>query len=127
MFVKHCKVEVYLVEFLLADNRKPEETVKKKFSKSDTVATIAKEMKAIFNLADEAEFRLWTKYSATTYEQLAKLDNPVTDAGLYSGQVLLIETKNEDGSWPRQVTKYVKISIKLDSLFISFLYFALQY
>ena len=37
MFVKHCKVEVYKVEFLLAEHGNPENTVKKRFSKADTL------------------------------------------------------------------------------------------
>ena len=37
MFVKHCKVEVYKVEFLLAENENPDRTVKKRFSKADTL------------------------------------------------------------------------------------------
>ena len=37
MFVKHCKVEVYKVEFLLSDHANPEKTVKKRFSKADTL------------------------------------------------------------------------------------------
>lgn len=37
MFVKHCKVEVYFIEFQLADNSDLEKTVKRKFSKSDTL------------------------------------------------------------------------------------------
>ena len=37
MFVKHCKVEVYYIEFQLAENSNLEETKKKQFSKSDTL------------------------------------------------------------------------------------------
>ena len=37
MFVKHCKVEVYKVEFLLAEHGNPDKTVKKRFSKADTL------------------------------------------------------------------------------------------
>lgn len=37
MFVKHCKVEVYKVEFLLAEHGDPEKSVKKRFSKADTL------------------------------------------------------------------------------------------
>jgi ubiquitin carboxyl-terminal hydrolase 4/11/15 len=37
MFVKHCKVEVYKVEFLLAEHGNPEKTVKKRFIKADTL------------------------------------------------------------------------------------------
>ena len=35
MFVKHCKVEIYYTEFLLADHSNPELTVRRKFSKAD--------------------------------------------------------------------------------------------
>ena len=37
MFVKHCKVEVYFIEFWLAENADLETVIKKKFSKSDTL------------------------------------------------------------------------------------------
>jgi hypothetical protein len=37
MFVKHCKVEVYYTEFLLAEHSNPERSVKRKFSKADTL------------------------------------------------------------------------------------------
>ncbi|XP_056661045.1 ubiquitin carboxyl-terminal hydrolase 4 isoform X4 [Monodelphis domestica] len=72
------------------------------FSKADTIATIEKEMRKLFNIPDERETRLWNKYMSNTYEQLSKPDNTVQDAGLYQGQVLVIEPQNEDGTWPRQ-------------------------
>lgn len=37
MFVKHCKVEVYYIDLKLVENSKPDNPVKKKFSKSDTI------------------------------------------------------------------------------------------
>ena len=37
MFVKHCKVEVYKNDFLLAENSNLGKTYKKKFSKADTL------------------------------------------------------------------------------------------
>jgi len=102
MFVKHCKVEVYYIEFQLAENSNLEETKKKKFSKSDTLEQIQNVMREEFNIATEADTRLWNKYTSNTYEQLARLDNTVQDAGLFSGQLIIIEIKNEDGTWPRQ-------------------------
>ena len=107
MFVKHCKVEVYFIQFQLAENSRLEETRKKKFSKSDTLETIQSTMRAEFNIPAESEVRLWNKYSSNTFEQLAKLDHTVQDAGLFSGQLIIIEVKNEDGSWPRQAGRYV--------------------
>ncbi|KAK2534350.1 Usp4 [Columba guinea] len=65
-------------------------------------ATIEKEMRKLFNIPAEKETRLWNRYTSNTYEQLSKLDSTVQDAWLYHGQVVLIEVKNEDGTWPGQ-------------------------
>ena len=53
----------------------------------------------------DADTQLWNKYSSNTYEQLSRLDNTVQDAGLFSGQMIIIEVKNEDGTWPRQTRR----------------------
>ncbi|XP_042898820.1 ubiquitin carboxyl-terminal hydrolase 4 isoform X2 [Parasteatoda tepidariorum] len=103
MFVKHCKVEVYLLEFKLCSNSDLEHIISKKFSKSDTIGFIEKEMRTLFNIPDDKETRLWNRYSHNTYEHLSNKDSTVQDAGLYSGQVLIIEEQNDDGTWPRQV------------------------
>ena len=58
-------------------------------------------MRELFNVSADAEVRLWNKYTADTYEQLTVMENTVPDQGLYSGQLLVIETKSEDGTWPR--------------------------
>ncbi|XP_055132947.1 ubiquitin carboxyl-terminal hydrolase 4 isoform X4 [Symphalangus syndactylus] len=102
LFVKHCKVEVYLLELKLCENSDPTNVLSCHFSKADTIATIEKEMRKLFNIPAERETRLWNKYMSNTYEQLSKLDNTVQDAGLYQGQVLVIEPQNEDGTWPRE-------------------------
>ncbi|XP_062977133.1 ubiquitin carboxyl-terminal hydrolase 4 isoform X4 [Elgaria multicarinata webbii] len=102
LFVKHCKVEVYLLELKLCQNSDPLSLVSSYFSKADTVATIEKEMRKQFSIPDGKEIRLWSRYMSNTYEQLSKLDSTIQDAGLYQGQIVLIEVKNEDGSWPRQ-------------------------
>ena len=59
-------------------------------------------MRQEFNIADEKEVRLWNRYMTNMYEQLNKKENTLQDAGLYSGQVVVVEQKNEDGTWPRQ-------------------------
>ena len=71
------KVEVYLVEFLLAENSNLEEQKKTKFSKSDTVKEIQRVMKELFGIPALEETRLWQKYTSNTYEQLTRLDNTV--------------------------------------------------
>uniref|UniRef100_A0A3Q2P0Q1 ubiquitinyl hydrolase 1 n=1 Tax=Fundulus heteroclitus TaxID=8078 RepID=A0A3Q2P0Q1_FUNHE len=102
MFVKHCKVEVYLLELNLCENDNMENVITRYFSKADTIDTIEKEMRRLFEIPSEKETRLWNKYMSNTYEQLNKPDSTVQDAGLFQGQVLVIERKNEDGTWPRQ-------------------------
>ena len=77
MFVKQLKVEVYLMEFRLAEYFNPEEQKKKKFSKSDTLEEIQTVMKELFGIPALEETRLWNKYTSNTYEQLARLDNTV--------------------------------------------------
>uniref|UniRef100_A0A2K5RDJ1 ubiquitinyl hydrolase 1 n=2 Tax=Cebus imitator TaxID=2715852 RepID=A0A2K5RDJ1_CEBIM len=109
LFVKHCKVEVYLLELKLCENSDPTNVLSCHFSKADTIATIEKEMRKLFNIPADRETRLWNKYMSNTYEQLSKLDNTVQDAGLYQGQVLVIEPQNEDGTWPRQTLQSMGI------------------
>ncbi|NXF38230.1 UBP4 hydrolase, partial [Nyctibius bracteatus] len=102
VFVKHYKVEVYLLELKLCESSDPDNVISCHFSRADTVATIEKEMRKLFNIPAEKETRLWNRYMSNTYEQLSKLDSTLQDAGLYQGQVVLIEVKNEDGTWPGQ-------------------------
>ena len=71
------KVEVYYIEFQLAENSNLEEQKKKKFSKSDTLEEIQTVMKELFGIPALEETRLWNKYTSNTYEQLARLDNTV--------------------------------------------------
>ncbi|XP_067248583.1 ubiquitin carboxyl-terminal hydrolase 15-like isoform X4 [Chanodichthys erythropterus] len=101
MFVKHCKVEVYLTELKLCEDGNMDNMVSRRFSKADTIDTIEREMRKLFSIPDEKETRLWNKYMSNTFEPLNKPDSTIQDAGLYQGQVLVIEQKNEDGSWPR--------------------------
>ncbi|XP_054022957.1 ubiquitin carboxyl-terminal hydrolase 4 [Dryobates pubescens] len=102
LFVKHCKVEVYLLELKLCENSDPRNLISCHFSKADTIATIEKEMRKLFNLPAERETRLWNRYRGNTYQQLSKLDSTVQDEALHQGQVILMEVKNEDGTWPER-------------------------
>ncbi|XP_072341135.1 ubiquitin carboxyl-terminal hydrolase 15-like isoform X7 [Scyliorhinus torazame] len=101
MFVKHCKVEVYLTELKLCENGNMNTVITRRFSKADIIDAIEKEMRKLFSIPDEKEIRLWNKYMSNTFEPLNKPDSTIQDAGLYQGQVLVIEQKNEDGTWPR--------------------------
>uniref|UniRef100_A0A3P9IM91 Ubiquitin carboxyl-terminal hydrolase 15 n=1 Tax=Oryzias latipes TaxID=8090 RepID=A0A3P9IM91_ORYLA len=104
MFVKHCKVEVYLTELKLCEDSNMDNMITRRFSKADTIDMIEKEMRELFSIPDEKETRLWNRYMSNTFEPLSKPDSTIQDAGLYQGQVLVIEQKNEDGTWPRGST-----------------------
>ncbi|MEE6480705.1 hypothetical protein FKM82_012651 [Ascaphus truei] len=71
---------------------------------------IEKEMRKIFNIPDEKETRLWNKYMSNTFEPLNKPESTIQDAGLYQGQMLVIEQKNQEGQWPRGPMPNVKNS-----------------
>lgn len=123
MFVKHCKVEVYLLELLLCEFSNMDHSVTRHFSKADTVACIEKEMRKIFNIPDGKKTRLWNKYMSNTFECLRSPGSSVQDTGLFQGQVILIEQRNEDGTWPQDSVrrpgqksqKWSVIIVKYDS------------
>uniref|UniRef100_A0A8C4Z6K3 Ubiquitin carboxyl-terminal hydrolase n=1 Tax=Gadus morhua TaxID=8049 RepID=A0A8C4Z6K3_GADMO len=126
MFVKHCKVEVYLLELNLCENENMENVVTRHFSKADTIDTIEKAMRSLFEIPSQKETRLWNKYMSNTYEQLNKPDSTVQDAGLFQGQVcrqldvhhvnqcnvtvLLLLTHSDDATPPRNFTTSPKLS-----------------
>uniref|UniRef100_A0A8C1XFX6 Ubiquitin carboxyl-terminal hydrolase 15 n=1 Tax=Cyprinus carpio TaxID=7962 RepID=A0A8C1XFX6_CYPCA len=87
MFVKHCKVEVYLTELKLCEDSNMENVVTRRFSKADTIDSIEQEMRKLFSIPDEKETRLWNRYMSNTFEPLNKPDSTIQDAGLYQGQV----------------------------------------
>ncbi|GAB6033494.1 Ubiquitin carboxyl-terminal hydrolase 15 [Chamberlinius hualienensis] len=103
LYIKLCQVEVYLMELKLCENSNLDNYTVKKFSKTDTIEMIEKEMRELFNIPDDKDCRLWNRYTCQTYEQFNRKDFTIQDAGLYQGQVIVIEQKNDDGTWPRQI------------------------
>ncbi|XP_023338587.1 ubiquitin carboxyl-terminal hydrolase 15, partial [Eurytemora carolleeae] len=111
LFVKHCRVEVYLTELCLALNSDPENKIKMKFSKADTIAYIMNEMRREFNIPETAECRVWSKYTSC-YELIEGLSSTYQESGLYPGQTLILEVKGEDGEWPRDKISPIPIEAK---------------
>uniref|UniRef100_A0A8C7ZHU5 Ubiquitin carboxyl-terminal hydrolase n=1 Tax=Oryzias sinensis TaxID=183150 RepID=A0A8C7ZHU5_9TELE len=91
MFVKHCKVEVYLTELKLCEDSNMDNMITRRFSKADTIDMIEKEMRELFSIPDEKETRLWNRYMSNTFEPLNKPDSTIQDAGLYQGQFQVCE------------------------------------
>ncbi|KAI8485511.1 hypothetical protein Bbelb_367050 [Branchiostoma belcheri] len=105
LFVKHLKVEVYLMELNLCRHPNMDHCVTQLFSKGDTIGQLEEDMRTLFNIPRNRSVRLWNKYMSNTYEHLNKPENTVGDFGLYQGQIIVIEEQNADGSWPRGLTK----------------------
>lgn len=105
MFMKHCKVEVYLMDLKLCDNSNLDHVEVRHFSRADPIEKIEKAMREVFSIDDNTEVRLWNKYMSNMYEQLesgSKGNTTVQEAGLSQGQMIVVERKNEDGTWPRK-------------------------
>jgi len=104
-YVKQCKVEVYPVEIHWALDGAPKKVQKKGFSKTATLADVSKEAYNTFAISAGTPIRLWNRYSKDTYELLTGDPDTTTvqDAGLYSGQSILVEPCNADGTWNRTV------------------------
>lgn len=58
-------------------------------------------MREKFDIPDDVEVRLWNKYMSNTYELLNKREQTLLEASLYNGQIVIIEARNKDGTWPR--------------------------
>jgi ubiquitin carboxyl-terminal hydrolase 4/11/15 len=101
-YVKHLKVEVYLTDVKLSLFTEQDRVVVKKFSKTSKLAIVVQEMKKLFDVQDGQEVFLWSKYMSSSYEALDKMDMTLSDSGIYTGQVLVLEVRNKDGSWPRE-------------------------
>lgn len=102
VIVKSYTVEVYQMELKLCQNTSLDNFIVKRFSKADTIDRIEREMRDLFNVAPDKETRLWNRFSSNTFEPLRDRKCTVQDAGLFQGQVILIEEQNNDGTWPMQ-------------------------
>eukprot|EP00731_Ephydatia_muelleri_P021817 Em0014g408a len=101
LYMNHCKVEVYLMDFKLCQQSQLNETISRQFSRATTVAQLEAAMRELFNVPKETVCRVWYKYNSSLYEELSMPEQTLQDAGLYAGQTLVLEKKNADGTWPR--------------------------
>lgn len=65
------------------------------------LGSLALVMRDLFDIPDDVEVRLWNKYMSNAYEQLNRHEHTLQEVGLYSGQIVIIEERNKDGTWPR--------------------------
>ncbi|XP_019855276.1 PREDICTED: ubiquitin carboxyl-terminal hydrolase 4-like [Amphimedon queenslandica] len=102
-YAKHLKVEIYLINLKLCVDPNTNNIKTGSFSRIDTISRVLTVIKQQFNIPDTTECRLWKRYMINDYELLTNLQQTVSDAGIYEGQMILLEIKNPHGTWSRIV------------------------
>ncbi|XP_011407941.1 PREDICTED: probable serine/threonine-protein kinase kinY [Amphimedon queenslandica] len=102
-YFKHLGVEVYFIDLKLCVHPHTTDIKTGSFSRADTISRLFSVIKEQFNIPDTTECRLWQRYMANSYELLTNLRQTIPDAGIYGGQMILLEIKNPDGTWSRTV------------------------
>ena len=88
MYMKHIKVEVYLLEFKLVIYPNFEDFKPHGFSRADTVGDVEAVLRKEFEVEKDAECRVWHRFMRThTYELLSNSSQTLQAAGLFNGQV----------------------------------------
>uniref|UniRef100_A0A1X7UAN3 Protein kinase domain-containing protein n=1 Tax=Amphimedon queenslandica TaxID=400682 RepID=A0A1X7UAN3_AMPQE len=93
-YAKHLKVEIYLINLKLCVDPNTNNIKTGSFSRIDTISRVLTVIKQQFNIPDTTECRLWKRYMINDYELLTNLQQTVSDAGIYEGQMILLEIKN---------------------------------
>jgi ubiquitin carboxyl-terminal hydrolase 4/11/15 len=91
MYMRHCKVEVYLLEFKLTIHPNIDNLKLHSFSRGDTVANLEAVLRKEFEVEEDVECRVWHRFKPHTYELLSNRSQTLQDAGLYNGQVKLLD------------------------------------
>lgn len=94
------KVEVYPVELLLVRHNDMSTTRTVKFSHMDSVDHVLLTAREQFLVEPQRDTRLWAKNSDGTLDRLCDPHITLFDAALESGQLIIMETRNKDGTWP---------------------------
>ena len=111
-FVKQCKVEIYPLELKACLYPKESEYKIVRISRCDTIRVLEKKMRKVFEIESGKEVRIYNRYMTYTYELIKDLNLEAQDVGLFDGQCVLMEVRNQDASWPRitQATRNMQMS-----------------
>lgn len=94
------KVEVYPIELLLVQHSDMETALTIQFSYSDSVDLVLQTAREQFLVEPQEDTRLWTKNSEGSLDRLCNTQITLLDACLETGQLVIMETRNKDGTWP---------------------------
>ena len=100
--VNSNNIELFLLE---ASNK---DIIKKKlFRKFDTLDKIVNELKAEFRVSPDEYTRIWVRssldWSLISSYDFTHFKKTLSELMILNGQHIIIEVKNEDGTWPRDV------------------------
>ncbi|XP_052064365.1 uncharacterized protein LOC127704371 [Mytilus californianus] len=88
MFVKHRKVEVYLLEVKMCQKQFQSENVIRSMSRADVLGDVLETIQVIFDVPIDVEIKLYYKCMSNTLEQLTKMESTLQEAAVYQGQVI---------------------------------------
>nr|KAF6294698.1 ubiquitin specific peptidase 11 [Pipistrellus kuhlii] len=100
-----CEVEVYPVELLLAQHSDMDTAHSAQFSQTDSLDRVLRTAQDQFVVSPQEETRLWIKNAEGSFERLCNTRVTLRDTNVESGQVVVMETRSKDGTWPSQQTR----------------------
>lgn len=106
------KVEVYPVELLLVRHSDMDTPHTAQFSHTDSVDLVLRTAREHFLVSPQEETRLWIKNAEGSFERLCNTRVTVLDAALKTGQVVIMETRNKDGTWPSAQPQAVNTALE---------------
>nr|XP_033780173.1 ubiquitin carboxyl-terminal hydrolase 11 isoform X1 [Geotrypetes seraphini] len=111
------KVEVYPVELYLCQHSDMDNLLTAQFSRTDIIDTVLKESRRLFEVPPEEEMRLWVKNSDGSCERLRNVHMTVLDSCLSTGQTVIMESRNKDGTWPSAQPHAMRNSLDEDETY----------
>lgn len=95
------------IELFLSEVSNKDDLKKKLFRKSDTLDRIVNELKAEFRVSQDEHIRIWVRssldWSLISSYDFTIFEKTLEELVILNGQHIIIEVKNEDGTWPRDV------------------------
>ncbi|XP_059534816.1 ubiquitin carboxyl-terminal hydrolase 11 isoform X2 [Myotis daubentonii] len=113
----NCEVEVYPVELLLAQHSDMDKTHTAEFSQTDSIDLVLRTAQEQFVVSPQEETRLWVKNAEGSFERLCNTRVSLRAASLKSGQLVVMETRSKDGTWPSQQTRAASSATKEEEEF----------
>lgn len=111
MYMKHCNVEVYLLEFRLSLYPNTCKSTKTRhFSRADTVSDLEAALREEFQVEKAAECQVLHRFMTYTYELLHDSTQTLQDAGLHSGKVYIVmisEVRKKNYMYPLRVGNFI--------------------